>query len=157
MKKNRPRIAIIVARYGPGALGGAESLARGFAEEAVASGWEVEVISTCALSPYDWKNILRPGLEKIDGVIVRRFPVHWSNRTDRLKLAERLRVRTTLKVQEQYDWLRLGPQSFPLYKFVLENADNYDLFITLPYLDSIAYHAARGTSIILLTSSRGKA
>ena len=142
MTINKPKIAIIVPRYGLESLGGAESLARGFAEEAANRGWKIEVLTTCSLSPYEWENVLPPGTEELNGVIVRRFPVHWTDPLNRRKLEDRLRIQHTLPVEEQYDWLKLGPQNFPMYNYILGNADNYHLFISLPYLDSVAYQAA---------------
>ena len=69
------RIAIVVARYGPKIIGGAEGLARGFAEEAVRQGWEVEAWTTCATSYATWENELPSGTERQNGVLVRRFPI----------------------------------------------------------------------------------
>ena len=51
------RIAVVVPRYGQDILGGAESQARGFANEAVRRNWTVEMWTTCARSHYDWENV----------------------------------------------------------------------------------------------------
>ncbi len=68
------RIAVVVQRYGAEINGGAELHARYVAEH-LARHAEVEVLTTCARDYVTWENELRAGVESINGVPVRRFPV----------------------------------------------------------------------------------
>ena len=63
------RAAIVVPRFGPDVLAGAERLARGFAYAVAAHGWQVEVWTTCASSHYTWQNDLPAGLSQ-DGPLI---------------------------------------------------------------------------------------
>jgi hypothetical protein len=74
MPGDRRRLAFVVPRYGPEIVGGAETLARGFAER-LADRVEVEVLTTCARDHHTWQNVLPCGAERQNGVTVRRFAV----------------------------------------------------------------------------------
>lgn len=67
------RIACIVQRYGSDVVGGAERLCRGVAEGLAKAGHEVEVLTSCARSYVTWANAYPAGVQRIDGVLVRRF------------------------------------------------------------------------------------
>ena len=68
------KIAFVCQRYGAEVNGGAEAECRAYAEH-LAHYYDVEVITTCALDYTTWKNHYPAGVEKINGVTVRRFPV----------------------------------------------------------------------------------
>ena len=56
------RARFVTPRYGPEVIGGAESGARQLAEHLVAeSGWEAEVMTTCARDHLTWANELPAG------------------------------------------------------------------------------------------------
>jgi glycosyltransferase involved in cell wall biosynthesis len=64
----------VVPRYGTDIRGGAETGARMFAEHLVADrGYEVEVLTTCALDALTWRDELPEGTEVINGVTVHRI------------------------------------------------------------------------------------
>jgi glycosyltransferase involved in cell wall biosynthesis len=68
------KLSYVVPRYGLEVVGGAESAARSLAERLVAAkGWEVEVLTTCALDAMTWAEHYQPGKYDINGVTVRRF------------------------------------------------------------------------------------
>ena len=86
------KIAIAAQRYGADINGGAELHARYVAEH-LARHAEVEVLTTCAQDYVTWANVLPPGVETINGVTVRRFPVaHPANRKIRQALGRSLRA-----------------------------------------------------------------
>ena len=68
------KLAIAVQRYGADINGGAELHARYIAER-LARHAEVEVVTTCARDYVTWRNELPAGVEQVNGVAVRRFPV----------------------------------------------------------------------------------
>lgn len=68
------KVAYVVPRYGLEVLGGAEYGARMLAERLVSQlGYEVEVLTTCALDAGTWRDEYPPGEVAINGVHVRRF------------------------------------------------------------------------------------
>jgi glycosyltransferase involved in cell wall biosynthesis len=136
------KIAIVVPRYGNSILGGAESQARGFAEESVRQGWDVEVWTTCAQSHYTWDNYYSMGEETVEGVLVRRFPItHW-NPTERAQLDRRLQSQGQLPLDEEIAWLESGPHSLPLYSHMLTSAEDYDAILALPYAAPLVHVVA---------------
>ena len=68
------RLAFVVQRYGLEVNGGAEVECRLLAER-LSRHMSVEVLTTCAVDYHTWGNHYPPGLEMINGVPVRRFPV----------------------------------------------------------------------------------
>jgi glycosyltransferase involved in cell wall biosynthesis len=58
--------------------GGAEVAGRSLAEQLVKRGFPVQVLTTCCRSPFEswWQDTLPSGIEEINGVTVRRFPVN---------------------------------------------------------------------------------
>ena len=136
------RVAIVVPRYGVGVLGGAESLAREFAQAAVARGWEVEVWTTCAHSHYTWENVYPEGIIEINGVKVRRFPVFWRNRDQWTRSELKLARQGFLSSAETYAWLDSAPHSPSLYNYAARNAVNFDVIVALPYVMPLIHYAA---------------
>jgi glycosyltransferase involved in cell wall biosynthesis len=68
------RIAYVVPRYGTEVLGGAEYGARMLAERLVLLlGWNVEVLTTCALDARTWADEYPEGAVDLNGVRVHRF------------------------------------------------------------------------------------
>lgn len=68
------KVAYVVPRYGVEVLGGAEYGARMLAERLVSHlGWDVEVLTTCAVDARTWADDYPPGEEWVNGVRVRRF------------------------------------------------------------------------------------
>ena len=136
------RIAFILARFGDEVVGGAETLARRLAVEALRHGWQVEVWTTCATNYATWTNDLPPGRDQVEGVPVLRFPVDPWDPAPYYALSKRLQLRFALPVIQQYDWLASGPQSTPLYRHAAAQGVEWDAVIVLPYLHSLTYHAA---------------
>lgn len=75
--KPAARLAFVTPWYGPDIPGGMEAETRRTAHKLAQAGWEVEVLTTCIRDFYaDWgRNAHRPGAQREDGVLVRRFPV----------------------------------------------------------------------------------
>ena len=68
-------MAVAVQRYGADINGGAELHARYIAER-LARHAQVEVVTTCARDYVTWRNERTAGVETVNGIPVRRFPVH---------------------------------------------------------------------------------
>jgi glycosyltransferase involved in cell wall biosynthesis len=136
------RIAVVVPRYGPDVLGGAETLAKGFAEEAARRGWTVEIWTTCARSHYTWKNVYPAGRQDHRGVAVRRFPITHGNAARHAELDTRLAHQTHLPVADQYAWLDSGAHSTPLYEHVALHAAGFEALIALPCAAPLVQYAS---------------
>jgi hypothetical protein len=67
------KLAVVVQRYGADISGGAELHARYIAER-LARHAQVEVLTTRASDYITWRNEL-PAEERVNGIVVRRFPV----------------------------------------------------------------------------------
>lgn len=136
------RVAVVVPRYGSEVLGGAETLARGFVEEAVRQGWEVEIWTTCARSHYTWENVYLEGCDETrNGVVVRRFPITCLDLGRQADLDMRLAAQGHLTVVDQYAWLENGPHSVPLYEYISQHADEFEVVVALPYAIPLIHYA----------------
>lgn len=136
------RVAVIVPRFGPGALGGAETLARGFAEEADRRGWTVAVWTTCARSHYTWRNEYPAGCSQQDRVTIRRFPVCQWDASRHRELDSRLERQGHLSAADQYAWLESGAHSPALYEHVSRHAAAFDAVVALPSTVPLVHYAA---------------
>jgi len=133
------RIAFVVQRYGLEVNGGAELEARLIAEH-LAPYIQVEVLTTCALDYMTWANHYAPGMEQVNGIPVRRFPV----RAPRdLALFNQVSAQLVAKPHTYFDevrWMSLqGPDVPDLFQFIREHQKDYDLFLFFTYLYSTAF------------------
>jgi len=114
------KIALINQRYGLEINGGSEYLARLIAER-LAMKYEVEVLTTCALSHEDWKNYYSPGIHNVNGIVVRRFPTTQNRLPGNPNNSEKW-------VDDQ------GPFAPELIDFIKDNKNEYDVFFPFTYL-----------------------
>ena len=136
-RKNRSlaRIAFVSPRYGPGVVGGSESViaeaARGFA----ARGYDVEVLTTCARSHFSWANEFEPGTFVDRGVTVRRFKtVTGAGLRSRFGLDQRVQRGERLDSGEEVAWANDRFRVPELYLHLFEHARGYDAIVLSPYL-----------------------
>lgn len=136
------KVRFVTPRYGPEVIGGAESGARQLAEHLVAeTGWQAEVLTTCARDHLTWANELPAGRTEIGGVTVERFPTDRPRDLGGLALDGELRAdpaAATLETTRR--WVELnGPVSTPLVEAVV--AGGADVTVYYPYL----YHPTVAT------------
>ena len=137
----RPRIAFVVQRAGDEVNGGAEYLCLAVAR-AMASIWDVDIITTCARDYDTWADFYPPGAQHVDGVTIRRFPVDRPRATaqhDRMnrRLLEHGASATTA---EQEAWMKSqGPYSTPMLRYIRDNAATYERFFFYTYLYATTY------------------
>jgi glycosyltransferase involved in cell wall biosynthesis len=130
----RLRLAFVVQRYGPAIDGGAEYECRRVAE-AVAPHHEVEVMTTCARDYLTWKNVYAPGVETINGVRVRRFPVDRPRRVRAFGRYADWLYATPHTFFDEAEWVRRqGPICPTLIEWIRAHADDHDGFIFYTYL-----------------------
>ncbi len=71
---SRPKLLVVVQRYGEGVAGGAEAHAREVVKR-LRPHLDIEVLTTTAQDYWTWENAFTAGIEWVDDVPVRRFPV----------------------------------------------------------------------------------
>lgn len=130
----RLRLAFVVQRYGPEIDGGAEYECRRIAE-ALRPYHDVEVLTTCARDYLTWKNVYGPGLETVEGVRVRRFPVDRPRRVRAFgRYADWLYAHPHTYFDEA-EWVRRqGPLAPSLVEWLRAHADDHDGFLFFTYL-----------------------
>lgn len=138
------RIVVVVPRYGPTVVGGAETLMRDYAERLHALGHDVLVLTTCAVDHVTWRNQLRPGTSRVGGIEVRRYPVTRPPQFHRLAaLHARIDAGFELDVAAQEEWLLNAGYSQPLLDAVESEARRADVLLFAPYLYPSTCYGAR--------------
>ena len=129
------KLAFVTPRYGTEVIGGAEAAARMLAERlCLRPGWEVEVLTSCALDHLTWENTEPPGTSTLNGVTVHRFPTASRRQLDYFELDAKLRVSpTTASLAESRRWVALnGPMCPGLVDAV--SVSDADVVACYPYL-----------------------
>ena len=154
------KLAVVVQRYGADINGGAELHARYIAER-LSRHASVEVITTCARDYVTWKNEWPAGVDQINGVTVRRFPV--SRERHPIDFGRRsIRVFDRMhSVADELRWLESeGPASPALVRHVERAAVDFDFVLLFSYRYYHAWHLARRIphkAVIVPTAERDPA
>lgn len=150
------RVAIVVQRCHADVVGGAESLAWGYAEFLRdAADYDVEVLTSRAVDADAWRNVLPDGEDSRDGVRILRFTCdaghgpHWQKEHEVLahhfRAAVQRRRNALLElppqamipwnIARQEDWVRRqGPYSAAMLEYIRTHRDRYDAWIFVTYL-----------------------
>jgi glycosyltransferase involved in cell wall biosynthesis len=130
---SRP-IAFVAPRFGPGVVGGSEALSREIALGLADRGFEIEVITTCAVDHYTWDNELEPGTTEEEGVTVHRFETVPS----RTRVGHRTHINIyygrPTTVDDQVGWLSFPFRVPGLFSHLLREGDRYGAIVFSPYL-----------------------
>ncbi len=154
------KLAVVVQRYGHGINGGAELHARYIAEH-LARHADVEVLTTCAADYVTWKNELPPGLDRINGVAIRRFRV--AHQRNPLIFGRRSKhvFEERHSIADELSWLDAeGPASRALIRHIARHGQEYDYIIFFSYRYYHAYHGARAAAsraVLVPTAERDAA
>ncbi|HWG74294.1 MAG TPA: glycosyltransferase family 4 protein, partial [Acidimicrobiales bacterium] len=128
------RIAFVPPRFGPGVVGGAEAVCREAALGLAARGWDVEVLTTCAIDHYTWANDLPEGVTDEEGLVVRRWKmVHDATRAG-LRAQRQIERGELPTLDEQISWISLRFQVPGLFHEILRHGDRYDAIVFAPYM-----------------------
>src|ERR1051325_4023074 len=98
------KIAFVIQRYGIEINGGAELHCRYVAEH-MARYVEVEVLTTCAKDYITWKNEYRAGKEKINSILVHRFPVQKERDPNRFGMLQQQLFQFAHEKKDELEWL----------------------------------------------------
>jgi glycosyltransferase involved in cell wall biosynthesis len=154
------KIGVVVQRYGQAINGGAELHARYIAEH-LARHADVEVLTTCATDYVTWRNELPAGVDRVNGVPVRRFRVK-HERDPRVfgRRSERV-FEQRHSLGDELDWLDAeGPTSPSLVDYIGKHAEQYDFCLFFSYRYYHAYHGARAAAsraVLVPTAERDAA
>ena len=152
------KLAVAVQRYGADINGGAELHARYIAER-LAPHASVEVVSTCARDYVTWRNELPAGVETVNGITVRRFPVQ--HERDPLDFGRRSAhvFNQPHSIAEELAWLKSeGPASRGMIDYLASS--DFDFVFLFSYRYYHAYHTARripAKAILVPTAERDPA
>jgi glycosyltransferase involved in cell wall biosynthesis len=153
-------IAIVVQRYGADINGGAELHARYIAER-LSRHATVEVITTCARDYVTWRNELPEGVETINGLAVRRFPVSHDRSPDDFGRHSRRVFERPHSIADEIAWLESeGPASRAMIDYLERASSNYDFIVFFSYRYYHAWHGARRLStkaVLVPTAERDAA
>jgi glycosyltransferase involved in cell wall biosynthesis len=134
MKEHTMRLAFVVQRYGLEVNGGAEVECRLLAER-MSRYTPVEVLTTCAVDYHTWGNYYAAGLDVINGVPVRRFPVDRERKMDEFDRFTRDLMGRPRSFADEMHWMELqGPMCSGLIRHLEMNQSRYDLFFFMTYL-----------------------
>jgi glycosyltransferase involved in cell wall biosynthesis len=129
------RLAFVTPRYGEGVVGGSESVLREAAQGLVERGWEVDILTTCAVDHHTWANAHPPGEFVEEGVRVHRFPtVHDGDKLMRDTIEGRIQLGLPVTPDEQRLWLNGTFRVPELFHHLLVHASSYRAVVLSPYL-----------------------
>ena len=138
------KLGFVIPWFGEKIPGGAEMELRGLTSHMAAAGIELEILATCVKEfSADWNvNYYPEGVEIINGVTVRRFPVRKRDTAAfdavNCKLMHGLRV--SAKDEEIY--AREMVNSPALYEYMREHQDEYQVFVMIPYMFGTTYYGS---------------
>jgi glycosyltransferase involved in cell wall biosynthesis len=129
------RIAFVTPRFGSDFVGGAEAVMRDIALGLVERGWEVEVLTTCAVNPYTWANELPETSSLEDGLLVRRFRnVLATSASKEHAVHGQIYYGGHPSLDDQVTWLNALFSTPGLFEVMLREKESFDAFVFAPYL-----------------------
>ena len=134
------RIAFVVDRYAATTFGGAPLYAHGLARR-LGARFDTEILTTTARDYMTWDNAFEAGVERSDGVAIRRFPIDVRRNVSRFdRLSRRLVRARHPTIADQERWMgEQGPMSLALLRYLAAERDNYDAFVFVSYLYATTY------------------
>ena len=140
------KLAVAVQRYGADINGGAELHARYIAER-LARHADVEVVTTCARDYVTWKNERPEGVEQVNGIPVRRFPVTHERDPNHFGRLSRRVFDQPHSIADELAWLDSeGPASPAMIDYLERSAAKLDFVLLFSYRYYHAWHGARRMS-----------
>ncbi len=154
------KLAVVVQRYGAAINGGAELHAR-YVAERLSRHADVEVVTTCARDYVTWRNEWPAGVETINGVRVRRFPVRRERNPLRFGRLSHHVFDQTHSVADELAWLTSeGPESPAMIAHLSETVADLDFVLLFSYRYYHAWHGARrfpSKAVLVPTAERDPA
>ena len=138
------KLAFVTPWFGPGIPGGSEAEARRLVNHLHEAGFAVEVLTTCIQDFHaDWgKNYHRPGVEQINGITVRRFPVLPRDKEAFSQVNWRLMHNLPITAVQEQIYINQMFQVPTLFDYIQQQTQPM-LFIFIPYMFATTYHGAK--------------
>jgi len=137
------KLAVVVQRYGADINGGAELHARYIAERLAAHA-RVEVVTTCARDYVTWRNERPAGVEQVNGITVRRFPVQRERTPADFGRHSQRVFEHRHSVADELAWLESeGPASPALIDYLVRASSDFDFVLLFSYRYYHAWHGSR--------------
>src|SRR4029453_3711235 len=154
------KLAVVVQRYGADINGGAELHARYIAER-LSRHAQGEGLTTCATNYVSGKNHRAAGVDQVNGITVRRFPVaHEREPYDFGRKSVRV-FEQVHSVADELRWLESeGPASPALVRYVEQVSRDFDFILIFSYRYYHAWRVARRVpdkSVMVPTAERDPA
>ncbi len=128
-------IGVLPPRYGPEVVGGAEAVLSELAHGLAAVGWDIEILTTCAVDHYTWANHYPPGVSTDGSLTVRRFPtVMDTPGTDRDRIGHRILMGEEISIVEQQRWLNDSLRVPEMWHHVSDHLADYRAILAGPYM-----------------------
>lgn len=129
---SEPSLLVVVSRYGD-VPGGAEAHARSVVRR-LRPHFAIEVATTTATDYRTWRHDLTAGIDAVDGVTVRRFPVE-QPRAWNFKLFERRAFRAGHTLDDERAFIDAqGPYAPELLEFIFKRGREYDHVLFFQYI-----------------------
>lgn len=138
------KYAFVVPWYGENIPGGAESATRDIIYHLKERGLSVEVLTTCVKEfSSDWNiNYYKQGMEMINSVTVRRFPVRKRNTQLFDQVNYKFINNIPVSEEEENIFFEEMVNSPQLYNYIKEYADEYEKFVFIPYMFGTTYYGS---------------
>ncbi|MGD9696627.1 MAG: glycosyltransferase family 4 protein [Thermoleophilia bacterium] len=134
-------MSFVVPRYGQLVLGGAETQARLTAEDLAAHGVDVEVLTTCAIDHFTWRDHHPAGATVENGVRVHRFPVNPHRDQARFgRLHAEIGLGHPVPYASQIEWMAESVWSDDLQRALERRSDRW--LVGIPYLFGTTFWTA---------------
>jgi glycosyltransferase involved in cell wall biosynthesis len=141
---SRPKLLTVVQRYGDGIAGGAEAHARDLVNH-LKPHMDIEVLTTTAADYRTWENAFTAGIDWVDDVPVRRFPVLRGRAFD-FKLYEHRAFALSHTLEDERTFLDAqGPYAPDLLEHLWRVGKDADHLLFFTY---IYYPTARGLPLV---------
>ena len=139
------KLGFVIPWYGEHIPGGAEMELRGLTGHLHQAGVELEILTTCVKEfSADWNvDYYKSGLEHIQGIPVRRFPITPQDRTRFTQINAKFMNRLPVTLEEEDIFLEEMVNSEALYAYMEEHQEEYGLFVFIPYMFGTTYYGSR--------------
>ncbi len=136
------KIGFVTPWYGDNIPGGAEMELRGLVKHLDENGLDLEIITTCVEKfGSDWNvNYYSEGIEKVNGILVRRFKVRKRNTKKFDQINFKFMSNMPVSSEEEKIYLKEMVNSPDLYQYIERAYEDYSLFVFIPYMFGTTYY-----------------
>jgi len=99
-----------------------------------ARGWDVEVITTCAVDHFTWANAFPEGPSEEEGLLVRRFATVRELTQVGRRAQDMIEAGGHPTLDQQISWLGFQFRAPGLFHHLLRHGDDFDAIVFSPYL-----------------------